>query len=105
MRRSCRTAHFPTSLWTTRTRHGHGSVRAAGPAAAYARAVEFAKALAVVVGLVVLLPLAIIGLALLGPVGWVAGAVVLPLATLATILWLGRARPGDAEPPPEGTER
>lgn len=60
---------------------------------------DFAKALAAVVGLLVVLPLAIIGLALVGPVGWVAAAVVLPLATLATILWLGRARPGDGEPP------
>lgn len=66
---------------------------------AYARAMDFAKALVAVVALVVVLPLAIIGLALLGPVGWVTAAVVLPLATLATILWLGRARPGDGEPP------
>jgi hypothetical protein len=68
-------------------------------APAYARAVDFAKALVVVVAAVVLLPLTIIGLALLGPVGWITAAVVLPLATLATILWLGRARPGDGEPP------
>lgn len=61
---------------------------------------EFAKALAAVVALVVVLPLAIIGLALVGPIGWVAGAVVVPLATLGAILWLGRARPGDGEPPP-----
>lgn len=60
---------------------------------------DFAKALVAVVALVVVLPLAIIGLALVGPVGWVAAAVILPLATLATILWLGRARPGDGEPP------
>jgi len=66
---------------------------------AYARAVDFAKALVAVVAVVVVLPLAIIGLALLGPVGWITAAVVLPLATLATILWLGRARPGDGEPP------
>lgn len=66
---------------------------------AYARAMDFAKALVAVVALVVALPLAIIGLALLGPVGWITAAVVLPLGTLATILWLGRARPGDGEPP------
>ena len=71
---------------------------------AYARAMDFAKALVVVVALVVVLPLAIIGLALLGPVGWVTAAVVLPLATLATILWLGRARPGDGEPPARSPE-
>lgn len=63
---------------------------------------EFAKALVAVVALVVVLPLAVIGLALVGPVGWVAGAVVVPLATLGTILWLGRARPGDGEPPAGG---
>jgi hypothetical protein len=66
---------------------------------AYARAMDFAKALVVVVALVVVLPVAIIGLALLGPVGWITAAVVLPLATLATILWLGRARPGDGDRP------
>jgi ATP/ADP translocase len=65
---------------------------------------DFAKALVVVVGLVVVLPLAIIGLALVGPVGWIAGAVLLPLATLGTILWVGRDRPGDGVPP-GGTER
>jgi len=67
--------------------------------------VEFAKALVVVVALVVVLPLGIIALALAGPVAWVAGAIVLPLATLAIILWLGRPRPGDGEPPPGGPER
>jgi hypothetical protein len=65
---------------------------------------DFAKALVAVVAVVVLLPLVIIGLALLGPVGWVAAAIVLPLATLATILWLGRPRPGDGEPPGRGPE-
>jgi hypothetical protein len=79
--------------------YGGAARRPATPRPAYARAVDFAKALAAVVALVVGLPLLIIGLALAGPVGWVAAAVVLPLATLATILWLGRARPGDGEPP------
>lgn len=60
---------------------------------------DFAKALVAVVALLIVLPLAIIGLALLGPAGWIAAAVVLPLATLAIILWLGRARPGDGVPP------
>jgi hypothetical protein len=66
---------------------------------AYPRWVAFLAALAVVTALVVGLPLLIVGLTLLGPVGWIAAAVVLPLATLAVILWLGRARPGDGEPP------
>jgi hypothetical protein len=61
--------------------------------------VEFARALIAVVALLVGVPLAILGLALLGPVGWIIAAVVFPLATLGTILWLGRARPGDGEPP------
>lgn len=64
---------------------------------------DFAKALVVVVALVVVLPLLVIGLALVGPIGWIAGAVVLPLATLAVILRLGRPRPGDGEPPPRRT--
>jgi hypothetical protein len=67
--------------------------------AAYARAVEFARALIAVVALLVGVPLVILGLALVGPFGWIVAAVVFPLATLGTILWLGRARPGDGEPP------
>lgn len=59
----------------------------------------FAATLFVVVALLVGLPLLIVGLAAAGPVGWIVAAVVLPLATLGTILWLGRSRPGDGEPP------
>jgi len=55
--------------------------------------------LVAVVTLVVGVPLVILGLALVGPVGWIVAAVVFPLGTLGTILWLGRARPGDGEPP------
>jgi hypothetical protein len=57
--------------------------------------VAFARALAAVTVLFVGVPLAIVGLALVGPVGWIAAAIVLPLATLGVILWLGRERPGD----------
>ena len=60
---------------------------------------EFTRALIAVVALLVGVPLVILGLALVGPVGWIVAAVVFPLATLATILWLGRAHPGDGEPP------
>ncbi len=60
---------------------------------------EVARALIVVLALVVGVPLAILGLALAGPVGWIVAAVVLPLATLGVILRLGRAQPGDGEPP------
>jgi len=61
----------------------------------------FVKALVVIVALVVGLPLAIVGLTLVGPVGWIAAAVVLPLATLGVILWLGSPQPGDGERPPD----
>ena len=59
----------------------------------------FVAALAIVAALIVGLPLLIVVLSAAGPVGWVVAAVVLPIATLAVILWLGRARPGDGEPP------
>ena len=51
-------------------------------------------AFVVAVGLLIGLPLLIVGLAAIGPAGWIAAAVVLPLATLATLLWVGRSRPG-----------
>ncbi len=57
--------------------------------------VGFGTAVVVTVGLVIGLPLVVVGLAALGPVGWVVAAIVLPLATLATLLWVGRPRPGD----------
>jgi hypothetical protein len=59
----------------------------------------FGTTLVAVVALVVGLPLVIVGLAAAGLVGWIIAAIVLPLATLAVILWLGRPRPGDGEPP------
>ena len=62
---------------------------------AYAGVVAFARALAAVTALLVGVPLVIVGLALVGPVGWIAAAVVRPLATLGVILWLGRDRPED----------
>jgi len=62
---------------------------------------RFPVVVAVVVGLVIGVPLLIVGLAALGPVGWVVAAIVLPLVTLGLILRLGRARPGDGVYPPE----
>jgi hypothetical protein len=59
----------------------------------------FGTTLVAVVALVVGLPLLIVGLAAAGLVGWIVAAIVLPLGTLAVILWLGRPRPGDGEPP------
>ncbi len=61
--------------------------------------VGFFAALAIVVALIVGLPLLIVALTVAGPVGWIVAAVVFPVAVLAVILWLGRARPGDGEPP------
>jgi hypothetical protein len=61
--------------------------------------VGFFAALAIVVALIVGLPVLIVVLSTAGPVGWITAAVVLPIAALAAILWLGRARPGDGEPP------
>ncbi len=72
----------------------HGALREG----AYAGVVAFARALAAVTALLVGVPLVIVGLALVGPVGWIAAAVVLPLATLGVILWLGRDGPGDGPP-------
>ena len=52
-----------------------------------------AVAIALLIGLPVLLLLA--GAA--GPIGWIVAAIVLPLAVLAILLWLGwfRRRPDD----------
>jgi hypothetical protein len=61
--------------------------------------VGFAAALVVVIALVVGVPLLIVALTAAGPVGWIVAAILFPVATLAAILWLGRARPGDGEPP------
>ena len=61
---------------------------------------SFLTALAAAIGLLVGVPLLIVALTLVGPIGWVVAAILLPIATLAAILWLGRARPGDGPPPP-----
>lgn len=46
----------------------------------------------IVIALVVCLPLAIVGLAAMGLVGWVIAAVVLPFIALVALLWIGRAK-------------
>ena len=56
-------------------------------------------ALAAAIGLLIGVPLLIVALTSAGPVGWVIAAVVLPIAVLVAILWLGRAKHGDGEPP------
>jgi hypothetical protein len=54
-------------------------------------------AIAVAVALFIGLPLLLLLAAWAGPVGWITAAVVLPVAVLAVILWLGwaRRRPDD----------
>ena len=50
---------------------------------------SLAGAIAVAIGLFIGLPTLILLAALAGPVGWVVAAVVLPIAVLGVILWLG----------------
>lgn len=69
---------------------------------AYPRCVSFVTALAAAVGLLVGVPVLIVALTATGPVGWVVAAIVFPIAALAVILRLGRAQPGDGEPPDRG---
>jgi uncharacterized membrane protein len=53
--------------------------------------------IAAAVGLFMGLPVLLLLLAWAGPVGWIVAAVVLPVAVLAVILWLGwfRRQPDD----------
>ena len=60
---------------------------------------SFVTALAAAIGLLIGVPLVIVALTLAGPVGWVVAAIVLPVAVLVVILWLGRPQPGDGEAP------
>ncbi len=46
-------------------------------------------AIAVAVGLFIGLPALILLAGLAGPIGWIVAAVVLPVAVLGVILWLG----------------
>ena len=58
---------------------------------------SLAFAIAVAVALFIGLPLLLLLAAWAGPVGWITAAVVLPIAVLAVILWLGwfRRQPDD----------
>jgi hypothetical protein len=61
--------------------------------------VSLARATAVAIGLFIGLPAVILLAAAAGPIGWVVAAVVLPLAVLATLLWLGWFRRRDDDGP------
>ncbi len=54
-------------------------------------------AIAAAVGLFMGLPVLVLLAAWAGPIGWIVAAVVLPIAVLAVLLWLGwyRQRPDD----------
>ena len=54
-------------------------------------------AIAVAVGLFIGLPIVLLLAGLAGPIGWIVAAVILPIAVLAVLLWLGwfRRRPDD----------
>jgi len=72
--------------------------RAAGArTGAYPGPVRLPGAIAVAVLLFMGLPALILGLAAAGPIGWIVAAIVLPVATLGVLLWLGwfRRRPDD----------
>jgi hypothetical protein len=53
--------------------------------------------IAVAVALFIGLPILLLLAGAAGPVGWIVAAIVLPLAVLAVLLWLGwfRRRPDD----------
>jgi hypothetical protein len=63
--------------------------------------VPLLRAIGVAVALFIGLPALILLAALAGPVGWIAAAIVLPVAVLAVILWLGwfRRSPDDGRYP------
>lgn len=64
---------------------------------------NLAGAIAAAVALFIGLPALILLAAWAGPVGWIAAAVVLPLAVLAVILWLGWFRRRDDDGPESDT--
>lgn len=59
-------------------------------------------AIAVAVGLFMGLPALVLLAALAGPIGWIVAAIVLPIAVLAVILWLGWFRRREDDGPGGG---
>jgi hypothetical protein len=66
--------------------------------------VSLAKAILAAVGLFIGLPLLLLLAAAGGLVGWIAAAIVLPIAVLAVILWLGWFRRRDDDGPCGGSD-
>ena len=64
---------------------------------------SLARAIAVAIALFIGLPALILLAALAGPVGWIVAAVVLPIAVLAVLLWLGWFRRRDDDGPYGGS--
>ena len=62
------------------------------------------RATAVAVGLFIGLPALILLAGIAGPVGWVIAAVVLPIAVLGVILWLGWFRRQEDDGPYGGSD-
>lgn len=60
---------------------------------------SLARAIAVAILLFIGLPLLMLLTALAGPLGWIVAAVVLPLAVLGVLLWLGWFRRRDDDGP------
>ena len=56
-------------------------------------------AIAAAVGLFIGLPVLLLLAAAAGPIGWIVAAIVLPIATLGVILWLGWFRRRDDDGP------
>ena len=61
-------------------------------------------AIAVAVGLFMGLPALVLLAALAGPIGWIVAAIVLPIAVLAVILWLGWFRRREDDGPGGGSD-
>jgi membrane protein implicated in regulation of membrane protease activity len=66
--------------------------------------VSLSAAILVAVGLFIGLPALILLAALAGPIGWIVAAIVLPIAVLGVILWLGWFRRRDDDGPGRGSD-
>ena len=65
---------------------------------------SLAGAIVVAVGLFIGLPVLILLAAAAGPIGWIVAAVVLPIAVLAVLLWLGWFRRREHDGPYGGSD-